>query len=182
MGTRPSLWRMLFLVCVWLWPTTVEAARVVKQPKTPLFTTEEAEKLRLKDEEWKIVDELLTRRQALSTRGPLIAVRSPSVQPTKPIPTIETTTPIHLAVHFLAHGAPVKLQTLEICGKSWGFERCFTAKLTPYLNVHTNILDVPNLDIPTGKYVIEIRIADEKGQETVADYKVAVAEASKSSK
>jgi hypothetical protein len=40
---------------------------------------------------------------------------------------------------------------------------------------------VPNLDIPTGKYVIEIRIADEKGQETVAYYKVAVAEAPKPS-
>jgi hypothetical protein len=81
----------------------------VKQPAIPLFTAQEAEKLRLLDAEWKIVDEILTRRQALSTRGPLIAVRSPSVQPTKPIPTIETTTPIHLAVHFLVHEAPVKL-------------------------------------------------------------------------
>jgi hypothetical protein len=40
---------------------------------------------------------------------------------------------------------------------------------------------VPNLEIPTGKYVIEIRIADEQGQETVADYKVAVADAPKPS-
>jgi hypothetical protein len=141
-----------------------------------LFTAEEAEKLRLLDAEWKIVDEILTRRQALSTRGPLIAVRSPSVQSTKPIPTIETTTPIHLTVHFMEHGAPVKLETLEVCGKAWGFQRCFTDKLKPYLNANTNSLDVPNLDIPTGKYVIEIRIADEQGQETVADYKVAVAE------
>jgi hypothetical protein len=179
MGTRPSLWRVFFLI--WFWPTTIEAAQVVKQPTIPLLTTEEAERLRLLDEEWKIVDEILTRRQALSTRGPFIAVRSPNVQPTKPIPTIETVTPIHLAVHFMAHGAPVKLQTLEICGKAWGFERCFTDKLTPYLNAHTNMLDVPNLDIPTGKYVIEIRIADEQGQETVADYKIAVTEASKSS-
>ena len=108
-------------------------------------------------------------------------MRSPSVQPTKPIPTIETTTPIHLAVHFLAHGAAVKLQTLEVCGKAWGFQRCFTDKLKPCLKAHTNILDVPNLEIPTGKYVIEIRIADAKGQETVAYYKVAVAEAPKPS-
>lgn len=151
----------------------------MKQPTLPLFTAEEAERLRLLDEEWKIVDGILTRRQALSTRGPLIAVRSPSVQPTKPIPTIETTTPIHLAVHFMAHGAPVKLQTLEVCGKSWGFQRCFTDKLRPYLNANTNSLDVPNLDIPTGRYVIEIRIADTKGRETVAFYKMAVAAASK---
>ena len=153
----------------------------MKQSAIPLFTAQEAEKLRLLDAEWKVVDEILTRRQALSTRGPLIAVRSPSVQPTKPIPTIETTTPIHLAVHFLAHEAPVKLQTLEACGKAWGFQRCFTDKLKPYLNTHTHILDVPNLDIPTGKYVIEIRVADEKGQKTVAYYKVAVAEAPKPS-
>jgi hypothetical protein len=171
---------VLFLL-VWLWPTSAGAAQVVKHPALPLFTAEEAEKLRLLDEEWQIVDELLTRRQALSTRGPLIAVRSPSVQPTKPVPTIETTTPIHFAVHFLAQGAPVKLQTLEVCGKAWGFQRCFTDKLTPYLNTHTNILDVPNLDIPTGKYVIEIRITDAQGQETVADYKVAVADAPKPS-
>ena len=76
----------------------------------------------------------------------------------------------------MERGALVKLETLEICGQAWGFERCFTDKLKPYLNAHTNILDVPNLDIPTGKYVIEIRIADEWGQETVADYKVSVAE------
>jgi hypothetical protein len=109
----------------------------VKQSAIPLFTAQEAEKLRLLDAEWKVVDEILTRRQALSTRGPLIAVRSPSVQPTKPIPTIETTTPIHLAVHFLAHEAPVKLQTLEACGKAWGFQRCFMDKLKPYLNAYT---------------------------------------------
>jgi hypothetical protein len=179
MGTSRPLWPVLLLV--WLWPASEGTAQVVKHPAIPLFTAEEAEKLRLLDEEWKIVDEILTRRQAVSTLGPLIAVRSPSVQPTKPIPTIETTTPIHLAVHFLAHGAPVKLQTLEVCGKAWGFQQCFTDKLKPYLNAHTNILDVPNLDIPTGKYVIEIRVADEKGQETVAYYKVAVAEAPKPS-
>ena len=177
MGICLSLWQALFLL--WLWPATGGAAQGVKQHALPLFTAEEAEKLRLLDEEWKIVDEILTRRQALSTRGPLIAVRSPSIQPTKPIPTIETTTPIHLAVHFLAHGAPVELQTLEVCGKSWGFERCFTDKLKPYLNASTNSLDVPSLDIPTGKYVIEIRIADEQGRETVAAYKVAVTEAPK---
>ena len=75
----------------------------------------------------------------------------------------------------------MKPETLEVCGKAWGFQRYFTDKLTPYLNAHTNILDVPNLEIPTGKYVIEIRIADAKGQETVADYKVAVADAPKPS-
>src|SRR5689334_5728029 len=102
MGMSHPLWPVLFLV--WLWPARMEAAPVEQPPKLPVFTAEEAEKLRLRDEEWKIVDEILTRRQALSTRGPLIAVRSPSVQPTKPIPTIETTTPIHLTVHFLAQG------------------------------------------------------------------------------
>jgi hypothetical protein len=71
------------------------AAPVEQPAKIPVFTAGEAEKLRLRDEEWKIVDEILTRRQALSTPGPLIAGRSPSVHPTKPIPTIETTTPIH---------------------------------------------------------------------------------------
>jgi hypothetical protein len=166
---------------VWLWPASARAAQVVKQPVLPLLTAEEAEKLRLRDEEWQMVDELLTRRQALSTQGPLIAVRSPSVQPTKPVPTIATTTPIHFTVHFLAQGAPVKLETLEVCAAAWGFQRCFTDKLKPYLNANTNTLDVPNLEIPTGKYVIEIRIADAQGQETVADYKVAVADAPKPS-
>ena len=75
MRTRPSRWQTLCLV--WLWPITVGAAQVRKQPAIPVFTAEEAKKLRLLEEEWKIVDELLTRRQALSTRGPLIAVRSP---------------------------------------------------------------------------------------------------------
>ena len=107
MGISRPLWPVLLLV--WLWPTSEGAAQVVQQPALPLFTAKEAEKLRLLDEEWQIVDELLTRRQALSTQGPLIAVRSPSVQPTKPVPTIATTTPIHLAVHFLAQEAPVKL-------------------------------------------------------------------------
>ncbi len=175
MGTSHPLWPVLLLV--WLWPAIVAAAPVEQPPKLPVFTAEEAEKLRLRDEEWKIVDEILTRRQALSTRGPLIAVRSPSVQPTKPIPTIETTTPIHLTVHFLAQGAPVRLETLEVCGKAWGFQRCFTDKLTPYLNATTHMLDVPNLEIPTGKYVIEIRVADEQGQETIVYYKIAVVEA-----
>jgi hypothetical protein len=81
----------------------------------------------------------------------------------------------------MAQGAPVKLDILEVCGKAWGFQRCFTDKLTPYLNPTTHILDVPNLDNPAGKYVIEIHIGDEKGQETVADYKVAVVDAPKPS-
>ena len=42
-------------------------------------------------------------------------------------------------------------------------------------------LDVPNLAMPPGKCVIEIRIVDAQGQETVADYKVAVADAPKPS-
>jgi hypothetical protein len=175
MGIRRPLWRVLFLV--WLWPATGGGAQVVKPPTIPLFAAEEAERLRLMDEEWKSIDELLTRRQARSALGPLIAVRSPRVQPRQPIPTIETPTPVNLTVHFIENGAPVKLETLEMCGNAWGFQRCFTDKLKPYLNANTNILEVPNLDIPTGKYVIEIRIADEKGQETVAYYKVAVAEA-----
>jgi hypothetical protein len=175
MWTLRLLWRALFIV--WLWPATGGDAQVAGQSRIVLFTAEEAERLRLLEEEWKIIDEILTRRQALSTHGPLIAVRSPSVQPTQPIPTIDTATPITLAVHFLENGAPVKLETLEVCGKAWGVRRCFTDKLKPYLNAATNSLDVPNLDIPTGKYVIEIRIADEKGQETVANYKMAVAEA-----
>jgi len=175
MGIRHPLWRVLFIVG--LWPATVGDAQGVKQPPLPLFAAEEAERLRLLDEEWQSIDEILTRRQALSALGPLIAVRSPRVQPTQPIPTIETATPVHLQVHFMENGAPVQLETLEMCGKAWGFQRCFTDTLKPYLNAATNILDVPNLDIPTGKYVIEIRIADEQGQETVAYYKLAVAKA-----
>jgi hypothetical protein len=173
MGISRPIWQVLFIV--WLWPATAGGAQVVKQPTITLFAAEEAERLRLEEEEWKIIDEILTRHQALSALGPLIAVRSPSVQPTQPIPTIETPTPVNLTVHFIENGAPVKWETLEMCGKAWGFQRCFTDKLRPYLNTNTNILDVPNLDIPTGKYVIEIRIADEKGQETVAYYKIAVA-------
>ena len=49
MGTSRPLWRVLFLV--WLWPATGGDARVVKRPAIPLFTAEEAEKLRLLDEE-----------------------------------------------------------------------------------------------------------------------------------
>jgi hypothetical protein len=71
---------------------------------------------------------------------------------------------------------------LEICGKAWGFRRCFTDQLKSYLNTNTNTLEAPNLDVPTGKYVIEIRIADEQGRETVANYKMVVAEAPKPSK
>jgi len=81
----------------------------------------------------------------------------------------------------MAHGAPVQLETLEVCGKAWGFQKCFTDKLKPYLNTQTNILEVPQLHIPTGKYVIEMRIADAQGQETVVYYKVAVVEAPKPS-
>jgi hypothetical protein len=92
MGIRRPLWRVLFLV--WLWPATGGGAQVVKQPTIPLFAAEEAERLRLMDEEWKSIDELLTRRQARSALGPLIAVRSPRVQPRQPIPTIETPTPL----------------------------------------------------------------------------------------
>src|SRR5437867_11632376 len=45
MGTSRPLWRALFLVG--LWPATRGDAQVGKQPAIPLFTAEEAEKLRL---------------------------------------------------------------------------------------------------------------------------------------
>jgi hypothetical protein len=49
MGTSHPLWRVLFLV--WLWPVTGGTTQGVTQPAIPLFTAEEAEKLRLVEEE-----------------------------------------------------------------------------------------------------------------------------------
>jgi hypothetical protein len=109
-------------------------------------------------------------------------MRSPTIQLTNPIAMIETATPIDLSVHFIENGAPVKLETLEVCGKAWGFRRCFTDQLKSYLNTNTNTLEAPNLDVPTGEYVIEIRLADDQGRETGAHYKMVVAEAPKPSK
>jgi hypothetical protein len=132
-----------------------------------LFTSNDASKLRLSEEEWRHV---AARTRALST-GPLIVVRSPPIV-AGDIPTIETATPASLVVLFEPRQAPVDMNSLTVEAHKGFFSKSLTDLLRPY--IHGDAIDVKNVEIPEGKFMLDISISDEAGDTTVDTYRLEV--------
>jgi len=131
-----------------------------------LFTPNDASKLRLSEEQWRH----MARTRALST-GPLIVVRSPPIVAGE-IPTIETATPASLVVLFEPRKAPVDMNSLKVEAHKGFFSKSLTDLLRPY--IHGDAVDVNNVEIPQGKFMLDISISDEAGDTTVDTYRLEV--------
>jgi hypothetical protein len=131
-----------------------------------LFSDEDALKLRLTDEQWSHSPH----PRALST-GPNIVVRSPQMV-SGGIPTIETKTPADLVVQFEPRNAPVEMSSLVIIAHKGIFSKSLTDMLRPY--IHNDTIEVSKVQIPAGKFLLDITIGDQEGNVTTATYRLEV--------
>lgn len=130
---------------------------------------EEADQLQLNETEWTMAP-ILTRGPS---SGPIIDFREPAVKdPTNP--TLETVSPLSLVVLFEQNSAPVDMNSLEIVAKKGFFKKNLTERIKPYVQGTT--LKATDLEIPSGKFKIQIIIADIKGNQTSIEYRLRVEE------
>jgi hypothetical protein len=148
------------------------SVRVAQPPVAPqvssvlsgitLLTGEEAHQLRLTDREWLLPTSMPT------GKGPLIIIQKPPTLAASKPPTLETTSPTHLLVVFEPNLAPVNMDSLEVKAKKGIFKVSLTERLKPYIQGTT--IQAANLQLPTGRFLIEIDIADQKGERTSREY------------
>jgi hypothetical protein len=131
-----------------------------------LFTPQEAQQLRLSTGEWPYAP----RARSLSI-GPQIVVRRPQVVPGE-IPTIEAESPTDLDVIFEPRGAPVRMDSLSVAARKGFFSKSLTEMLRPY--IRGNSLELSKVEIPTGRFMLNISIADTNGNTTNATYRLEV--------
>jgi hypothetical protein len=131
-----------------------------------LFTPREARKLRLTEHEWRHV----SKARALSA-GPQIIVRPPPVMPGD-IPTIEAQSPTDLDVVFEPSNAPVRMDSLNVEARKGFFSKSLTELLRPY--IRGDSIEMNQVEIPTGRFMLDISIADTNGNITDTSYRLEV--------
>lgn len=138
-------------------------AQPTSQAKLVLFTSHEAEQLRMSEDEW----QRNSQRRALSV-GPRIMIQRPEVKNTEAGPMILTTSPTNLSVLFEENRAPVDMASLQVRARKGIFTKSLTALLQPH--VSGSCLDVEGVEIPEGRFHVEIEIADVDGMKTIETY------------
>ncbi|HSF14376.1 MAG TPA: hypothetical protein VLK65_02355 [Vicinamibacteria bacterium] len=132
-----------------------------------LFTEGEAGELRIEENKWDPVP-----RARSAQLGPVIVVRSPEVKRVEGSDIIEAHSPTDLEVHFQENQAPIDMSSLQISAKKGPFSKSLTDRLRPFVRGTT--LAVDKVDVPSGKFQIEIVIKDDQGQETAETYRLIV--------
>ncbi|MCK6553162.1 hypothetical protein L6Q96_01045 [Candidatus Binatia bacterium] len=145
------------------------AVRAEPAPRLTLFSPAEAERLRIDDAEWRP-----PRRLRGVPPGPRIDVKAPQVRTDTDGALIETRTPASLVIRFEPNPAPVNMGSLEVTARKGIFSKSLTDLLKPY--VKGTSLAVDAVEIPAGKFIVEIAVADENGAQTVETFRLRVDE------
>ncbi|MGE4424374.1 MAG: hypothetical protein AB7D39_18890 [Pseudodesulfovibrio sp.] len=130
-----------------------------------LLSAEEARDLALDDAEW---------QQGVASKGigfgvgPKIVFESPEVKDTDNGQVIESSSKLSLLVLFKDGVAQVDMSTLNIRARKGWFSKNLTQRLAPYLE--GNAIKADNVEIPSGRFKLEIKISDAKGNESVQEY------------
>jgi hypothetical protein len=132
-----------------------------------LFTPAEAVRLRLSDQEWRSVP----RARALST-GPIIVVEKLRVDDSEGVPIIQTTTPVDLLVSFRQRSAPVDMNSLDVEAHKGFFSKSLTDVVRRYIK--GNSLQIEKARLPIGKFLLDIKIADQDGDTTDQSYRLEI--------
>ena len=148
--------------------TTGSSASVFSaQERLELFSEEVAQELRVEGDDW----DPIPRARSVSL-GPVIAIRNPEITRVDGADTIQTNSPANMLVVFEPNQAPVDMSSLDVKAKKGLFSKSLTDKLTPYIDGTT--LVVENLEVPPGKFQIEILVKDLEGNETTQTYRLVV--------
>lgn len=130
-----------------------------------LLSFEEAKELTLDDAEW---EKGGTPKSLGFGVGPKIVFESPSVKETDKGMLISSPSQMDLLVLFKDGISPVDMETLNIKAKKGWFSKNLTKRLEPYLlgpSIRAN-----NVKIPSGRFKLEIKVADKDGNESIQEY------------
>ena len=144
--------------------------QTLAQSQLVLFTVEEAKRLRHTDREWNASAEILEFRGL--AHGPRISIKAPRIEGTATGSVIQMRTPGDLWVEFEQVGAPVNMHTLAVQARRGMFSKSLTDVFEPY--IQGTRLRAENVQLPSGRFLIEISIADVKGTATAETYRLQV--------
>lgn len=153
------------LIAIWVFAAAMPASW--GSEGGALLSANDAAKLRLSEQEWRQVP----RPRALYT-GPFIVVQKPDVIDLDSVPIIEATTPMDLTVVFQPRNAPIDMTSLKVKTRRDFFSKSLTSFFKPY--VHGTALEVEKAHFPTGKFLLDISIADQAGNITEETYRLDV--------
>ncbi len=131
------------------------------------LSSEEAAELNLSDAEWAAPP---IRTRGTST-GPRIEFQDPIVENLSN-PTLNALSPLNLTVLFQENSAPIDMSTLELVAKKGFFSKSLTDRIKPFID--GNSLKVTALKIPSGKFKIQVTIADVNGNKTRNEYRLVI--------
>jgi len=136
-----------------------------------LFTQEEAELLRYNDTEWVQMqeEEAYSATKGFMPDGPVIELVEPKAKNQDDVIMV---TPTSLHLRFVSAGEPVDMSSLRVVGRKFLIKKDLTDRLAPYIQGQEVV--ARELDIPSGKFTLDIEIADDKGAVTKQSYKVVV--------
>lgn len=174
MQTR-HYWHIVLFITMWACVLYYFQGLLWAQTSLDLFSPQVADQLRLTDEEWQesgihIRNAALRRtRSANLTEGPQIEIVKPILAKDK---TIETQTPTDLTILFYEKNAPVDMASLSITGKKGFFSKSLTNFFKKFIK--GNQIEAKKVNIPSGKFLIYISIADMNGLNTKGTYRLKV--------
>ncbi len=135
-----------------------------------LLTPEEAQQWHLAEEDWRQPRPRPLLRGL--SHGPRVVIQRPPVKDTGDGPIIEAVPPVDFVISFEQNPAPVDMGSLEIKAKKGLLSMSLTDRLKPY--VRGESLQAEGVNIPAGKFFIQIEIADTAGTRTIEAYRLEV--------
>ena len=146
---------------------TVGGGEPAEKPGLFLLTPQEAKQLDLAEGQWRPIP-----RTRDIPRGPRVVVKRPQVLDTTDGPIIQTGSPTAFIVSFEENRAPVDMDSLEIRARKGIFSKSLTDRLKPYLR--GTAIEAEAVNVPEGRFLIQIEIADKTGEKTVETYRLEV--------
>jgi hypothetical protein len=145
------------------------------QPKAPadawLLTPEEAAELSLTAEELTALLALPPIVLRSTEPGPrVVLLEPPAADPVDRL--VRTDSPTDLVIDFEQSASPVDMDTLEVKARKGVLSRNITDRVRPY--VTGTRIEATDLELPSGRFRIEVSIADADGARTVAEYRLVV--------
>jgi len=153
------------LVVVVLLGLSVSGAQPGRAAGPVLFTPQDAEALRLTAQEW--AKSLRSRQIAV---GPRIVFQRPPVREVAQGALLETATPMDLLIAFEARDAAVDMQSLRVQARKGIFSKSLTETLQPY--IRGTRVEAKEVQVPEGRFLIQIDIADLQGRQTSETYRL----------
>jgi len=140
--------------------------RAAEHQPIALFDEQDAARLRFDEQEFgPALGRESTSRTRSIVKGPRVIIVTPEVTTDESGQRmIELTPPADLVVRFEETLAPVDMKSLKVRARKGFFSKSLTDLMARFIN--GTVLEALGLNIPIGRFIIELTIADENGRET----------------